>query len=280
MLRYPGRNGKLPTMIGHPLVRRVVGDYLAAIDAEAPRLVEALYLVGSVALDDFHPRSSDIDFVAITRKGLSVTDFAAVKRAHARLGSWHRRPRFDGCYVTWRELSQDPCLSGRGAEVVDGTPEFPIANGRSPVTWHTLASFGVTVRGPRREEIKIWTDQSTLRSWTHRTLEGYWGSWHRRARLPWTREGLSCLVPSGPVKSVLGVSRLHYTLTTGTITSKSAAGEYALRVFDKRWRSIVAECLRIRRGGPGAAEYRNPLARRSQALDFVLEIVEGARHLP
>jgi hypothetical protein len=40
-------------------VDRVVTRYLALVDAAAPGVVEGLYLVGSVALDDFHPRSSE-----------------------------------------------------------------------------------------------------------------------------------------------------------------------------------------------------------------------------
>jgi hypothetical protein len=42
----------------HPLVRQVVGAYLEAVDGEAPGLVEGLYLVGSAALDDFHPAAA------------------------------------------------------------------------------------------------------------------------------------------------------------------------------------------------------------------------------
>ena len=44
----------------HSLVQDVVRGFLAAVDAEAPQLVEALYLTGSVALGDFRPRRSDI----------------------------------------------------------------------------------------------------------------------------------------------------------------------------------------------------------------------------
>jgi hypothetical protein len=48
------------------LVLEVVDTYLGTVEAQAPGLVEGLYLVGSVALGDFRPRTSDIDFVAVT----------------------------------------------------------------------------------------------------------------------------------------------------------------------------------------------------------------------
>ena len=53
---------------GRPLptvVRDTVRAYLEAVDAAAPGLVGGFYLVGSVALGDFRPDSSDIDFVAV-----------------------------------------------------------------------------------------------------------------------------------------------------------------------------------------------------------------------
>jgi hypothetical protein len=46
------------------VVDQVVDAYLRMVDAEVAGLVEGLYLVGSVALGDFRPRGSDIDFVA------------------------------------------------------------------------------------------------------------------------------------------------------------------------------------------------------------------------
>lgn len=80
----------------HPLVEDVVGTYLALVDAEASGLVEGLYLEGSVALEDFRPRASDIDFVAVTASPLHDSALAALERVHARLGEHRRRPFFDG----------------------------------------------------------------------------------------------------------------------------------------------------------------------------------------
>jgi hypothetical protein len=46
----------------HPLARQLVAEYLGLADAHLPGVVEGLYLVGSIALDDF--QASDVDFVA------------------------------------------------------------------------------------------------------------------------------------------------------------------------------------------------------------------------
>jgi hypothetical protein len=67
--------------------------------------------------------------------------------------------------------------------------------------------------------------------------------------------------------SVLGVARLRHTLAAGEVTSKTAAGEFALRAYGSRWERIVGEALRIRCGGP--ARYREPFQRRADMLAFL-----------
>jgi hypothetical protein len=100
-------------VVVHPIVCNVVGAYLDLVDAEAPGLVEGLYLVGSVALEDFRPKASDIDFIVVTAKPLTEADLAALERTHSQLATRLRRPFFDGAYVTWHDLTGDPALAGR-----------------------------------------------------------------------------------------------------------------------------------------------------------------------
>ncbi|GAB3140391.1 hypothetical protein GCM10027290_11130 [Micromonospora sonneratiae] len=266
-------------MVVPPGADEAIEAYFAAVDAEAPGLVEGIYLVGSVALDDFHPGASDIDFVAVTGDVLSDADVAALERAHVALTPYLRRQFFDGLYVTWRDLGDDPARSRPGACVEQNRLRRRVAGTGDPVAWHTLASRGVTVRGPRREEVRIWTDRTVLAAWTHRNLDEYWRVWLRRSSRLRSRPGLATLAPTGPVWGVLGVSRLHYTLATGRITSKRGAGEYARQAFDVRWQRIVDECLRIRTGAPGRSRYRSPLHRRRDALDFVAMAIEDAHRI-
>jgi len=79
---------------------------------------------------------------------------------------------------------------------------------------------------------------------------------------------------------VLGVSRPHYTLTMGDITSKEGAGLYALAALTPRWHHIINECLRIRRGAHGRSLYGSPLTRRRDALAFMAMAIDGARGIP
>ncbi|MEV6978616.1 nucleotidyltransferase domain-containing protein [Kitasatospora sp. NPDC093806] len=266
-------------MTVHPLVHEIADTYLALVDAAAPGLVEGLYLVGSTALDDFHPGRSDIDFVAVSADPVTADQLPGLERAHARLAARFPRPAFDGPYLTWHELAGSPAQAVPGPHVFEGTVRHRVRSDRTPVLWHTLARQGVTLCGPRAQELMIDTCPTELAAWTAGNLDEYWRPWWQRSSRLASRPGLACLSGWGPVWGVLGVSRLHYTLATGKITSKRGAGEYAHLAFDGRWHRIVDECLRIRAGGRRRSLYPNPFARRADALAFMDMAIESAHRL-
>ena len=76
-------------------VTSAIDAYLRAVDDAAPGLVEGLSVVGSVALDDYHPAISDIDLVAVSRTSLSP----------ATLGEFRPDGAFDANSVVWRVLA-------------------------------------------------------------------------------------------------------------------------------------------------------------------------------
>lgn len=284
----------------HPLVEGVVGAYLQAVDAEAPGLVEGLYLTGSVALGEFRPHTSDIDFVAVTAHRPDAAALAALGRAHHRLRRRWPKPCFDGLYVTWDELAHNPAAAGRRPYSYNG--RFRARGGRpgDPVIWHTVAHHGVPCRGPKPTGLNMWTDPDGLARWTLTNFNTYWRPLLDRSSRFSHPQSLIAVTSWGAAWIVLGVSRLHYTLATGEIGSKEAAGRYALQTFPERWHRVLNEALRIRRadrarpdvasafaeiaadlqiGGPsadGRSLYRTPLGRRRDALAFGEMVITDA----
>lgn len=254
-------------------VRDVMAAYLAAVDGAAPGLVEGVYLVGSTVLGDFRPHTSDVDMLAVTESRPGDAALAALGRAHRALR--RRRPRLDGYYVTWDDLAGSPADAGAGASVLGGRLSAA-GRRRDPVAWHTLARYGVAVRGPAAGEVAVRADPAELRGWVADNLERYWARWVAEARRPGVRGAVS-LSGWGAAWVVLGVPRLHYTLATGDITSKDGAGRYALEAFGERWHRVVTEALRIRRGDAGPSGYATPLARRRDVLAFAEAVIADAR---
>ncbi|GAT70981.1 DNA polymerase III subunit beta [Planomonospora sphaerica] len=282
-------------------VEDVIATYLRAIDAEADGLIEGLYLEGSVALGDFRPRTSDIDFVAVTAASPQGAALAALERVHARLRYRWPRPFFDGVYLTWDDLRAGPASVGSRLHSHEGrlhTDAGPV----SPVTWHTIADHGVICRGPAPAVLDLWRDPRALAAWTDDNLDRYWRRLCERACRPLSAWGLAAQSPYGAVWVVTGVARLHYTLATGGITSKDGAGRYALETFPARWHHVINEALRIRRADrarpapssliAGLAEflpvgftrdrrslYATPQARRRDVLAFAEAVIADAHRL-
>ena len=263
-------------------VARSVGSFLTAADELAPGLVTGFYLVGSVALGDFHPRgagrgrlstASDIDFLAVTEVRPGPRECAALAHALSRADA----RRLDGAFLTWADVASGP----------DACPDVPVVRGNrllpagrtgpDPVAYCELVAHGLALRGPGPGELEVWADRDALRAYTADNLRTYWRPWwerHHRRTVCTLAVGATAWFP---VWSVLGVARLHHLLATGTMTSKCGAGRYARAAFDERWRRILDECLALRTGGAeGRRGYRDPLARRRDTLDFVDSTIDAA----
>jgi hypothetical protein len=257
------------------LVREVCGELLELSDAEAPGLVTGLYLIGSLALGGYQAGRSDIDFLAVASHRPGPAEVAALGRVHAEMVRRHRQPVLDGVYVRAADLSRP---HGEIAGIVRANRGIVTAGDHyepSPVTVHILATRGIAWRGPDVADLGLRDDPAALRGSVAQDLQTYWVPQVRRwGRSPWPPAW------SGqPVQwAVLGLARLHYTLTTGQVTTKENAARYASRRFGGQWDGILDEALRLRAGGRRTA-YRTPMARRREAVDFARMVIADGRRL-
>jgi hypothetical protein len=264
---------------GAPIVADAVESYLGLVDAEVGGLVEGLYLEGSVALGDFRPHASDIDFVATTRVPPDAAALAGLERVHVRLRGLRPRPFFEGIHVTWDDLARDPALATAGPSTHEGLFRAVGGGDRNPVTWHTLARHGVACRGPAVADLDVWADLDVLAAWQDANLDEYWGRLLDCGAQLASTAGLFGLTRYAAAWTVTGVCRLHYTLAAGDVTSKDGAGRYALEVFPDRWHRVIGEARRIRRAEPGGSLYPTPLTRRRDVLAFGRMVVADGHRL-
>jgi len=250
-------------------VRRDIEHYVSAAHGVLPGFVEGLYVTGSIALGDYRPAISDVDLVAVCAEHPREPQLEALSTLHRP-----SRPTFDVVYVTKGDLSRDPRElsaphSRGGAFKPDG------AFNANPVTWRQLATGAIPVRGPRLTDADVWFDADALRRWNLANLENYWVDSLQRWRRVEPHEapvrheyGLQWLV--------LGVPRLHYTIATLSVTSKTGAGQYALSVVDSGWHTLINTAIALR------ADRSAPLPMPVQALhrdaaDLTAWLIEDAR---
>ena len=232
-------------------VATALGTYLEVLDANAPGLVEGLYVVGSYALDDWQPGRSDIDIVAITAEPASDDDFATLRAAHAVLTDRLPLPHIDGPYLAWGDLIAAPATGLHRPWTLDGELHhdsecFEI----NPVTWYTLATYGVKVRGPNIDRLNVWLDTEDRVRFVIDILATYWHqvaeSVEEQCENPDVGFDLAAFE-----WCALGALRLHYTAFTGDVTSKRGAGEYGLIVTPDHLHDTLQAALAARAAGQG-----------------------------
>ncbi len=252
-------------------VALIVDRYLQLADQALPGTLEGLYLTGSVALADFQPGRSDIDFIAVAKALLSAKELDRLQDVHRDLATEHPKPWFSGIYVTWVDRQSNPV--DLKSVPFHHESRFGRTGGfeANPSVWLTLRRYPLSFRGPARPD--VWHDPAVLRQWNLDNLNSYWQGWTSRHRRLLGR-GLYLLTDEALAWCVPGVSRLHYTITTGNITSKSGACQYALGTFPARWHPIIREALAIRNGE--RSRYRIPFARRRDALAFMQFVIDNA----
>lgn len=87
-----------------PILHPILQDYTQRTEQEVPGQIAALYLEGSIALDSFNPRLSDIDFIAILGSKATSNDFKKILRIHKAIDRNTQDGNCPGCIsnqVTW-----------------------------------------------------------------------------------------------------------------------------------------------------------------------------------
>jgi hypothetical protein len=251
-------------------VQAATRQHLHALDTAAPGLVAALYVTGSAALGDYRQGRSDIDFMAFLSRPVTDPEIVGLlAEVHARLAC---RVDYDGNYIALA------CVPG----VPDDEPSVPhVVGGQfhagepnrqlTPATWAEFAKYGRAIRGPRPAQLGIRVSRDRLSAWTLGNLNTYW---RNRAE-----EAIRTLRPHSPGTGIgadvaawmaLGPARLHYTLATGDIATKSAAGEYAAGLFPA-YRHVLSSALTWRATGQGDFTYGDCIASAELALHIVAD---------
>ncbi len=214
-----------PVLLPAP-VAEAMRTWLDAHDEAAPGVIEGLYVVGSVAFDDWTPHS-DIDVVAVVADPSDPDLFADLAAAQVLVRE-RTSIAVDGPYVAWGDLVVPPMAVHRpwvldGEYHVDGE-SFEI----NPVVWYTLAARGLVLRGDPVDRIGVHVDIGERRSWVRENLLTYWRGVGERLTSAIEADPASDTADGAVLEWVaLGVARMLYTWETGDVASKSAAGVWA-----------------------------------------------------
>jgi hypothetical protein len=254
-------------------VETAVADLRRRLEAERKPVLRGLYLVGSVALDDFRAGASDIDFIAVVDARPTAEECEALARVHVGLAE-AGGPCLDGPYLTAEALRQVPADYAVVPFSLDGwfrTGE--VCREVNPAVWRCLARHGRTVLGPPPAELAIADDDEVLRAYQVGNLRGYWRSWIAQAEA-----ALNAKAPGEDASAaalawgVLGVARIVSALETDEVMSKGGGGRYALSAHPDRWHPVIREALAAHTG----AMERVPVETVREGIAYMRAAIAGA----
>lgn len=191
-----------------------------------------LYLGGSLALGDFNPQRSDIDFVAVSVDHLSPETIAALEEMHKRLWAtgteWAMK--LDGSYVPRQVLRRwtsdhPPC------PFVEAD-SFQVTNqGSAVIQRHIIRQHGVVVAGSSPHTLIDPVGADDLRNALWDMLEKWWR--------PLLDEPAWIQQSQEQPFAILTMCRALYTLEHGVVASKPVAARWGQNTFGEPWsRSI------------------------------------------
>ncbi|MEV5026642.1 aminoglycoside adenylyltransferase domain-containing protein [Paenibacillus sp. LPE1-1-1.1] len=194
-----------------------------------------LYLRGSLALGDFDPLTSDIDFLAVTKLPVSEVMFTVLNDQHSRLANITNvyADQLEGAYFDLNALKRF-----RAGE------RYPTIERGDFLRWRvhhsnwilerwTVREHGITLFGPDPKNLIEPISVDEIRAAVSNRLRD-WADWANQLDDPnWY------LPLSHKAYVVETMCRAIYTLKFGEVCSKQRSVKWALEILPERWRSLV-----------------------------------------
>lgn len=237
MLRYVLEAGKQPSIF--PDVNAMLNLLLSNIKEILKDQFVGMYLYGSLSSGDFHPESSDIDFLVVTSDQLSDQTISELKAMHKKIWATHLKwtDKLEGAYVP-KELIRCDDPNGAPCPAVNEGKLYVATLGSDWIIQrHVIREYGVIVEGPDPKTLIDVVNPDEIRGAVRGILREWW--------LPmlsdpsWLREHSA----EYHAFAILSMCRALYALEQGTIVSKPVAAGWAKGQLDPQWSQIIDQAI-------------------------------------
>lgn len=248
-------------------IQPILDKYVLLANQDLPNLINGFYIVGSIALDGFNERFSDIDFVAVLNHRASLTETEKLRNLHQIIEKSFPRWRVSGGYFQVNDLGSLHGTGGPYPYYHDGKLHIKGYSEANPITWWELKNHGIVIIGNEPQDLNFTVNWDLLLDWMKENLNSYWAGWTNRID-----RFLVMLSDWGIQWTVLGVLRQYYTFRENSITTKIRAAEFALTCLPNRWQSLIQEAIDIRKGKKKSL-YHSRIVRMVDAVKFLKYVV-------
>lgn len=235
------RDGKL-SFTPFEDVNEILGVLLQEIRGVLTDQLVGMYLHGSLAIGDFNPDTSDIDFLVVTGNKISEQCMASLMAMHSRIASidstWSSE--LEGSYIprdAVRRYNPADCHHPR----LERGETLRIESHDSDwvIQRHIIYHHGVVIAGPPPKDL---IDPVLPDDVRQAVLDLLWW-WELQLA------DTSLIQVSGyRTYAILTMCRILYTLEHGTIVTKPTAAHWAEDTLGERWSDLIGKALRWRSG--------------------------------
>lgn len=222
----------------HNCIRELIYEFRRKLEELIPDKLYGLYLYNSVAMGNFEPEYSDIDFIVLLKDYLTEKELLKLADLHKRLGEDFTYGKvLEGMYLQYTDL-------GKSNQAMKPYPYAKVAQlykkghyDINAVTWWSMKTYTMEIDSPQLKEKLNNYNWSNVIDTMDININNYWTKKLENKALfledLWVEFG------------VVTLSRIIYTLEENSMTSKTKACHYILGKSNQ-WDDILNEALAIR----------------------------------
>lgn len=224
----------------YPEVNAILHDLLTGVKTILGDHFVGMYLYGSLAIGDFRPDNSDIDFLVVTADELPGEMVRALQALHAHIAASGSKwaTELEGSYIPQQALrSYDPAHAlhlnierGEGESLRVKQHESD-----SVIQRYIVREHGIVLAGPAPHTLIDPISPDELRRAVLDLLYSWWA--------PMLDDPARLLSPGYRSYAVLTMCRMLYTLQTAAVVSKSVAARWAQQVLGEPWSALIERAL-------------------------------------
>ena len=200
-----------------------------------------MYLYGSLSSGDFNPKSSDIDFLFVTKDSLSEEIISKLEAMHEQTWatSLKRAGKLEGAYVP-KELIRKHDPNGASCPTVNEGKFYLAPLGSDWIIQrHVVREYGGVIEGPDPKTLIDFVTPNEIRASVTGVLNEWW--------FPMLEDPAWLRDHEAGYRSfaVITMCRVLHALGTGTITSKPKAAQWAKTKLDEPWQGLIDRAIAV-----------------------------------
>lgn len=217
-----------------------------------------LYLHGSIAMGEFNPKSSDIDFMALLKSDVNEEELIKLDLCHQKLCKKYKvwGSKLEGSYLMMDKIyerhppsSKRPYINGGSLERMHHGPEWTFEK-------YTLAKEGIALLDDVLDRKALMTSLLDLKEAGRSLLKDWWQP---------LMEKSDELSDEYLVYGVLTMCRIKHTMDLGVVASKVESAHYVLKQVTNTYEDLILEALNWQED--------QKFGQRSEALIFIKTII-------